>query len=154
MLEISQNIKDITTFQILLKQDRNKIKKSLWSHSRAKRPVLIIPLLASEYMEPDNLPVFKNILSHISQASGGKGCHGNMIFLICRGGQAVNRGDEATDDLFADKVGIEGIGARHAFHGFDHLRVDFTEVGQRFGNQLGLIRQARRRAGLDFGNRV
>jgi glucosyl-3-phosphoglycerate synthase len=66
MLEISQNIKDITTFQILLKQDRNKIKKSLWSHSRAKRPVLIIPLLASEYMESDNLPVFKNILSHIS----------------------------------------------------------------------------------------
>lgn len=67
MLEILQNLTDLTTFHILVKQDRNKIKKSLRLHSRTKRPVLLIPLLASEYTEPENLPAFKNILSQISQ---------------------------------------------------------------------------------------
>ena len=41
------------------------MKSQLRLHSKWKKTVLIIPLLASEYTEPANLPVFRNILNQL-----------------------------------------------------------------------------------------
>jgi len=41
------------------------LRSQLKLHSRWKKTVLIIPLLASEYTDPSNLPVFRNILRHL-----------------------------------------------------------------------------------------
>jgi len=41
------------------------LKSQLRLHSKWKKTVLIIPLLASEYTEPANLPVFRNILNQL-----------------------------------------------------------------------------------------
>ena len=64
MSEFSQNRSQITTFHIL-KQDRKHLKTQLRLHSRWKKTVLIVPSLASEYTDPDNLPVFENILKQL-----------------------------------------------------------------------------------------
>ncbi len=65
MSNFSQNRSRITTFHIL-KQDRRHLRNQLRLHSRWKKTVLIIPLLASEYTDPDNRPVFENILRHLA----------------------------------------------------------------------------------------
>lgn len=41
------------------------MRAQLRLHSRWKKTVLIIPLLASEYKDPNNLPVFENILKQL-----------------------------------------------------------------------------------------
>ncbi|MBU2489248.1 MAG: hypothetical protein KKA60_07645 [Proteobacteria bacterium] len=56
-------------FKILGRQDRNKLKTQLRYHARQRRVVLIIPCLASEFNEEDNLPVFENILNNLRQVS-------------------------------------------------------------------------------------
>jgi glucosyl-3-phosphoglycerate synthase len=43
------------------------LRSKLRLHSKWKKTVLIIPLLASEYTDPDNLPVFKNILRQLTR---------------------------------------------------------------------------------------
>ncbi len=62
--DFSQKAGDITTFHILRK-DRKHLRSQLRLHSRWKKTVLIIPLLASEYTDPANLPIFKNILAQL-----------------------------------------------------------------------------------------
>ncbi|UCF86480.1 MAG: hypothetical protein JSV50_21420 [Desulfobacteraceae bacterium] len=54
----------MTTFHIF-RQDRKNLRSQLRLHSKWKKTVLIIPLLASEYTDPDNLPVFQNILRQL-----------------------------------------------------------------------------------------
>lgn len=60
----SQNNLKISTFHIL-KQDRKHLRSQLRLFSRWKKTVLIIPLLATEFTDPDNLPVFENILRQL-----------------------------------------------------------------------------------------
>ena len=62
--DFSQDSVQITTFHIF-RQDRKNLRSQLRLHSRWKKTVLIIPLLASEYTDPGNLPVFRNILKQL-----------------------------------------------------------------------------------------
>lgn len=68
MREITRNFGLVTTFRILVDQDRRQLAAKLNRHAEASKPILIVPLLASEYTLPENLPVFENILSNLSQA--------------------------------------------------------------------------------------
>lgn len=68
MREITRNFGLVTTFRILVDQDRHQLAAMLKRHAGTNKPILIIPLLASEYALPENLPVFENILSNLSQA--------------------------------------------------------------------------------------
>ncbi|BBO73119.1 glycosyl transferase [Desulfosarcina widdelii] len=68
MREITRNFGLVTTFRILVDQDRRHLAAMLNQHARMNPPVLIVPLLASEYTLPENQPVFNNILSHLSRA--------------------------------------------------------------------------------------
>ncbi|HOD70114.1 MAG: Glucosyl-3-phosphoglycerate synthase [Deltaproteobacteria bacterium ADurb.BinA179] len=53
----------------LLNEDIPRMEMELLHHSKWKKAVLIIPLLASEYTLPENRPVFENIVKHLSSAS-------------------------------------------------------------------------------------
>ena len=68
MREITRNFGLVTTFRILVNQDRQQLAAMLKRHAGTNKPILIVPLLASEYTLPENLPVFENILSNLSQA--------------------------------------------------------------------------------------
>lgn len=68
MREITRNFGLVTTFRILVDQDRQQLAAMLNRHAGTNTPVLIVPLLASEYALPENLPVFENILSNLSRA--------------------------------------------------------------------------------------
>ncbi|MBW1801080.1 MAG: hypothetical protein JRJ85_10170 [Deltaproteobacteria bacterium] len=64
MSDFSQSRSQITTFHIL-KQDRKYLRSQLRLHSKWKKTVLIVPLLATEYTDPNNFPVFENILRQL-----------------------------------------------------------------------------------------
>jgi len=64
----SQNSGRITTFHIL-QQDRKHLRSQLRLHSKWKKTALIIPLLASEYTDPANLPVLQNILRQLKNVT-------------------------------------------------------------------------------------
>ncbi len=64
MSEFSQNQSQITTFHIL-QEDRKHLRNQLRLHSKWKKTVLIIPLLASEFSIPENRPVFEDILKQL-----------------------------------------------------------------------------------------
>jgi len=66
MSDFSQNRLKMTTFHIL-DQDRKHLRNQLRLRSKWKKTVIIIPLLASEYKDPDNLPVFENILKQLRE---------------------------------------------------------------------------------------
>ncbi len=66
--DFSQNSGQVTTFHILQK-DRRHLRSELRLHSKWKKTVLIIPLLASEYTDPANLPVFRNILGQLKNCT-------------------------------------------------------------------------------------
>lgn len=68
MSNFSQKHTKISTLY-LLNEDPPRMELELLHHSKWKKAVLIIPLLASEYTEPDNRPVFENIVAHLSSAS-------------------------------------------------------------------------------------
>jgi len=57
----------ITTFYLL--ESNPNLKSDLRHHSKWKKAVLIIPLLASEYKDEANRPVFENILKQLRKAS-------------------------------------------------------------------------------------
>jgi glucosyl-3-phosphoglycerate synthase len=56
----------ITSFY-LLDQRPAEMRKNLQFHSRWKKAVLVVPLLATEFTDPENLPVFQNIVEHLAQ---------------------------------------------------------------------------------------
>jgi glucosyl-3-phosphoglycerate synthase len=68
MREITRNFGMVTTFRILVDQDRRQLADRMKRHAGTNNPVLIVPLLASEYSLPENLPVFENMLANLSQA--------------------------------------------------------------------------------------
>ncbi|MGD9008695.1 MAG: hypothetical protein PVG41_12280 [Desulfobacteraceae bacterium] len=68
MREITRNFGLVTTFRILVDQDRRQLAARMKRHADTNKPILIVPLLASEYSLPENLPVFENILANLSQA--------------------------------------------------------------------------------------
>lgn len=66
--DFSQHSGRITTFHIL-RQDRKHLLSQLRLHSKWKKTVLVIPLLASEYTDPANHPVFANILRQLKDVT-------------------------------------------------------------------------------------
>jgi len=68
MSNFSQKHTKITTFYLLSKTHPT-LKSELRHHSKWKKAVLIIPLLASEFTDPANRPVFENILKQLRSVS-------------------------------------------------------------------------------------
>ena len=68
MREITRNFGLVTKFRILVDQDRQKLAMTLKRNARKNPPILIVPLLASEYAVPENQPIFENILANLSMA--------------------------------------------------------------------------------------
>ncbi|MDI6797434.1 MAG: hypothetical protein QMD09_10835 [Desulfatibacillaceae bacterium] len=68
-METAYHLREVVDFNIVGRQDRNKIKTQLRQHARLKRTVLIVPLLASEFTDPVNRPVMENILDQLGQVS-------------------------------------------------------------------------------------
>jgi glucosyl-3-phosphoglycerate synthase len=58
----------MTTFHIL-EQDKRHLRNQLRLHSKWKKTVLIIPLLASEFSDPENRIVFENILKQLKDVT-------------------------------------------------------------------------------------
>ena len=99
MSDFSQNRTRITTFHIL-EQDRKHLRHQLRLSSRWKKIVLIVPLLASEFTESENLPVFENLLKQLSEIRYVS----NIIFGL----------DQATrDDVLTLKSLIGKFSIRH-----------------------------------------
>ncbi|MFZ3046148.1 MAG: hypothetical protein WA151_09560 [Desulfatirhabdiaceae bacterium] len=67
MHDRNPNVNEVVTFRILVDQDRNIYKKNLRQHAPYKKPVLIMPLLATEFTAEQNLPVFENILDQLTK---------------------------------------------------------------------------------------
>jgi len=68
MSNFAQKHTKITTFYLLSKSNP-ALKAELRHHSKWKKAVLIVPLLASEYTNSENRPVFENILKQLRSAS-------------------------------------------------------------------------------------
>jgi len=68
MREITRNFGLVTTFRILVDQDRQQLAAKLKQYAGMNTPILIIPLLATEYTLPENRPIFENILKNLSRA--------------------------------------------------------------------------------------
>jgi glucosyl-3-phosphoglycerate synthase len=67
MSEYSQKSTRITNFYQL--SENTDILDDLVRHSRWKKPVLVIPALASEFSDSENRPVFENILRELKGAT-------------------------------------------------------------------------------------
>jgi glucosyl-3-phosphoglycerate synthase len=68
MSNFAQKHTKITTFYLLAKSNPH-LKSELRHHSKWKKAVLVVPLLASEYTDMENRPVFENILKQLRSAS-------------------------------------------------------------------------------------
>ncbi len=66
--DFSQQSLRITTFHILSKEKKH-LKTQLRLHSKWKKTVLILPVLATEYTDPENRKVFKNILKQLREVT-------------------------------------------------------------------------------------
>lgn len=99
MPEYSQKSTKITNFYQL--SDGTDILDQLIRHSRWKRPVLIIPALASEFTNPENRPVFENILSELRGATYLK----NIILGL----DAAGKKDVALLKEIISDVGLENV---------------------------------------------
>ena len=68
MSNFSQKHTKITTFY-LLQGNPPSLKAELRHHSKWKKAILVIPLLASEFTDPANRPVFINIIKQLRGTS-------------------------------------------------------------------------------------
>jgi len=66
MSNFAQQHLRLTTFYQLA--PKSELHNQLLAHSKWKKPVLIIPALATEFTNPENRPVFENILSEVRRA--------------------------------------------------------------------------------------
>jgi len=67
MPSFAQTHNRVTSYYIL--QDTQDIRKQLVHAARWKKPVLIVPALASEFTDPENRPVFEKIVAELSGAT-------------------------------------------------------------------------------------
>jgi len=66
MPSFAQTHSRVTSYYVL--QDKQDILQQLVHAARWKKPVLIVPALASEFTDPENRPVFENIVAELSSA--------------------------------------------------------------------------------------
>lgn len=69
MREITRSFGIVTDFPILVEQDRQILAAKLRQGADLNRTVMIIPLLATEFTEPQNQPIFENILNHLARVT-------------------------------------------------------------------------------------
>ena len=67
MSSFAQKSTKVTSFYLLGKSP-HPLKQELRQHSKWKKAILIVPLLASEYTDLENRPVFENILKQLRSA--------------------------------------------------------------------------------------
>jgi len=121
MVDFSQKSASITTFH-LLRDDPKHLRTQIRLHSRWKKTVLVIPLLASEYTDPSNLPVFENILKQLKDV--------NYLSTIIFG---LDRATEA--EAFRLRDLIREFGIRHYLiqwndgPGFSRIYDQLNEAG-------------------------
>jgi len=99
MSDFSQSQRRITTFHIL-EQDRRHLRNQLRVSSKWKKTILIIPLLASEFTDPENLTVFENMLKQL----GDIRYLSNIIFGLDRASE---------EDVLRLKALIKEFGIRY-----------------------------------------
>ena len=66
MPSFAQTHSRVTSYYVL--QDKQDILQQLVHAARWKKPVLIVPALASEFTDPENRPVFENIVEELASA--------------------------------------------------------------------------------------
>lgn len=66
MPSFAQTHSRVTSYYVL--QDKQDILQQLVHAARWKKPVLIVPALASEFTNPENRPVFENIVEELASA--------------------------------------------------------------------------------------
>ncbi|MCB2225586.1 MAG: mannosyl-3-phosphoglycerate synthase [Desulfarculaceae bacterium] len=66
MPSFAQTHSRVTSYYVL--QDKQDILQQLVHAARWKKPVLIVPALASEFTDPENRPVFENIVNELAGA--------------------------------------------------------------------------------------
>lgn len=99
MSEYSQKSTKITNFYQL--SEETNVLDELIRHSRWKKPVLVIPALASEFTNPESRPVFENILRELKGAT-----YLNDIII---GLDAANKEDvDLLQKIIAD-IGLENV---------------------------------------------
>ncbi|MBN1829057.1 MAG: hypothetical protein JW884_07920 [Deltaproteobacteria bacterium] len=121
MFNFSQKHAKITTFYILGRKIED-LSPKLRTNLRRKRPVLVIPTLATEFTTEENLPVFVNILKQLSKVT----YLSRIIFGL----------DAATDEEALELARlVKGCGIKNYIiqhnngEGFSHLYTRLGEAG-------------------------
>ncbi len=68
MINFSQKCRNITTLY-LIDKNQQKLASKLRASVRGKKAILVIPTLATEFTDPENNPVFTNILKQLGKVS-------------------------------------------------------------------------------------
>jgi len=126
MSEYSQKSTKITNFYQL--SEKTNILDELIRHSRWKKPVLVIPALASEFTNPESRPIFENILSELKSAT--------YLNDIIVGLDAANKEDvgllqEIIADIGLDNVLIQWNDGPHFGHLYELLQSAGIDLSQR-----------------------
>ena len=91
MSSFAQKHTKVTAFHVLGPHPED-MKTQLRFHSKWKKAVLVVPLLATEFTEEENLPVFRNIVKHLEDIK----YLSHIIFGL----------DQATDEEARELAGI------------------------------------------------
>jgi glucosyl-3-phosphoglycerate synthase len=126
MPSFAQTHSRVTTY-FLLDKDQDLTQK-LIHLARWKKPVLIVPALASEFTDPQNRPVFDNIVKHLAGAQ----YLAHVIFGL----------DQATEDDVKDCIGI------CKKHGLDNYVIQWND-----GPAISSVYQELQDSGFDLSRR-
>ena len=126
MSEYSQKSTKITNFYQL--SEETDVLDELVRHSRWKKPVLVIPALASEFTNPESRPIFENILRELKGAT--------YLNDIIVGLDAANKEDvdllqEIIADIGLDNVMIQWNDGPHFAHLYEVLESAGIDLSQR-----------------------
>ena len=126
MSEYSQKSTKITNFYQL--SEETDVLDELIRHSRWKKPVLVIPALASEFTHPENRPVFENILRELK---GATYLNDIIIGLDAATQEDVNLLQEIIADIGLDNVLIQWNDGPYFGHLYELLESTGIDLSQR-----------------------
>ncbi len=126
MSEYSQKSTKITNFYQL--SEEADVLDELIRHSRWKKPVLVIPALASEFTRPENRPVFGNILKELK---GATYLNDIIIGLDAATQEDVDLLQEIIADIGLDNVLIQWNDGPYFGHLYELLESAGIDLSQR-----------------------
>lgn len=126
MSEYSQKSTKITNFYKLSK--KTDILDELIRHSRWKKPILVIPTLASEFTHPENRPVFENILKELK---GATYLNDIIIGLDAATQEDVDLLKEIVSEIGLEKVLIQWNDGPHFKRLYELLESSGIDLGER-----------------------